>query len=368
MTRGVGHGARRRGDSRRAGGREGRERRVHAGGRDGVMIAIGGHGKAARRAALDDGWRLTVAVAVEAVTAVVDLDAGGGMARVLVDGVLHLAQEVVKLNEVLLGPGAGHRQIVLLRERVLRRGRAAVKHGRRGLMVLRLRHVLLRGSHGASAHGQRAVQRHEGASDLGIGAWVDLAALGVSEEVIDQVIRALAVVASGSAVGDILGAGGVHGGLVEVEAVAGGRLGRVVAMTLLREAAASDLVVVAGSLGAVGSVVKTAVVLLARAREDGVVGVRLDVLLQVLGALEALAAELTLVRLQRDVDPDVGGDVVTLDGGGAARIPLAGEAEVVCALAANMAVTDVLLEEMISARAGMTRLTRAKQKRRAKLT
>jgi hypothetical protein len=34
-------------------------------------------------------------------------------------------------------------------------------------------------------------------------------------------------------------------------------------------------------------------------------GAYLDVLLQILGSLERLAAELTLVRLQRNVDTDV---------------------------------------------------------------
>jgi hypothetical protein len=67
-------------------------------------------------------------------------------------------------------------------------------------------------------------------------------------------------------------------------------------------------------------------------------------LLQILGTLEGLAAELTLVRLERDVDADVRSDVVTLDSGGAARVPLAGEVEVVGALAANVTLTDVLLE------------------------
>jgi hypothetical protein len=66
-------------------------------------------------------------------------------------------------------------------------------------------------------------------------------------------------------------------------------------------------------------------------------------LLQVLGALERLAAELTLVRLERHMDANVRGDVVTLDRSSAARVPLAGEVQVVGALAANMAFTDVLL-------------------------
>ena len=70
----------------------------------------------------------------------------------------------------------------------------------------------------------------------------------------------------------------------------------------------------------------------------------LDVLLQILRALEGLSAELALVRLERDVNSDVRGNVVTLDGGCAARVPLAGKAQVVCALAANMAIANVLLK------------------------
>lgn len=44
----------------------------------------------------------------------------------------------------------------------------------------------------------------------------------------------------------------------------------------------------------------------------------LDMLLEILRALERLAAELALVRLERDMDADVRSDVVALDGGGAA--------------------------------------------------
>jgi hypothetical protein len=51
--------------------------------------------------------------------------------------------------------------------------------------------------------------------------------------------------------------------------------------------------------------------------------------LQILRSLECLAAEFALVRLQGDVDSDVGGDVVTFDGGGTALTPGAGQVEVV---------------------------------------
>lgn len=55
-----------------------------------------------------------------------------------------------------------------------------------------------------------------------------------------------------------------------------------------------------------------------RAKKNRVIGVSLDVLLEILGSLESLATEVALMRLQRDVDADVRGDVITLDGGNAA--------------------------------------------------
>jgi len=74
----------------------------------------------------------------------------------------------------------------------------------------------------------------------------------------------------------------------------------------------------------------------------------LDVLLEILGALERLAAEVTLVRLQGHVHADMRCDVVALDSGGTASIPLAREIEVVGALATNMLLTDVFLNSSVS--------------------
>jgi hypothetical protein len=72
--------------------------------------------------------------------------------------------------------------------------------------------------------------------------------------------------------------------------------------------------------------------------------VRLDVLLQVLGTLEGFAAEVALVRLQGDVDSDVGSDVVALNGRSATVAPLTRKVEVVGALAADMALTNMVLK------------------------
>ena len=69
----------------------------------------------------------------------------------------------------------------------------------------------------------------------------------------------------------------------------------------------------------------------------------LDVLLEILGALERLSAEVALVWLQGNMDTDVRGDVVALDRRGTARVPLASQVEVVGALPANVPLTDVVL-------------------------
>jgi hypothetical protein len=82
---------------------------------------------------------------------------------------------------------------------------------------------------------------------------------------------------------------------------------------------------------------------LRRAHDDTVICVGLDMLLEILRTLEGLSTEFTLVRLQRNVDSNVGGDVVTLDGSGAALTPSASQVEVVGGLAADVTLADMLL-------------------------
>lgn len=72
----------------------------------------------------------------------------------------------------------------------------------------------------------------------------------------------------------------------------------------------------------------------------------LDVLLEILRSLESLATEIALVGLEWDMDADVRRDVVTLDCRGAAGTPLAGQVEVVCAFATDMAFADVVVESL----------------------
>jgi hypothetical protein len=80
------------------------------------------------------------------------------------------------------------------------------------------------------------------------------------------------------------------------------------------------------------------------AEQDGIIGVRLYVLLEILGSLERLTTEVAFMRLQGNVHANVRSDVVALDRGGAAVTPLAGQIQVIGALTTNMAFTDVILQ------------------------
>jgi L-rhamnose isomerase len=96
--------------------------------------------------------------------------------------------------------------------------------------------------------------------------------------------------------------------------------------------------------------VGTASVGLWGAEQYGIIGVRLYVLLEILRTLEGFAAEIALVRLQRNVHANVRGDVIALDSGSATVTPLAGQIQVVGTLATNMALTDVVLRPSQRAR------------------
>jgi hypothetical protein len=69
----------------------------------------------------------------------------------------------------------------------------------------------------------------------------------------------------------------------------------------------------------------------------------LDMLLEILWSLEGLATKLALVRFQRNVNSNVRGNVIALDGGGTTLAPGAGEIEVISRLSANMAFANMLL-------------------------
>ena len=78
-------------------------------------------------------------------------------------------------------------------------------------------------------------------------------------------------------------------------------------------------------------------------RKNRVVGVSLDMLLQVLRTFEGLATEFASMRLQGNMDANVGGDVVSLDNGDATVTPRAGQIQIVGTLTADMIFAHMVL-------------------------
>lgn len=82
-----------------------------------------------------------------------------------------------------------------------------------------------------------------------------------------------------------------------------------------------------------------------RAKQDRVISVRLDVLLEILRALERFATEIALVRLKWHMDANVRGDVVALYSRSTTVAPLASQVQVVGTLATDMALAYMVLEK-----------------------
>lgn len=74
-----------------------------------------------------------------------------------------------------------------------------------------------------------------------------------------------------------------------------------------------------------------------------VLRVGFDMLLEILWTLEGLSTELTLVRLERYVDTNMGRDMIALDRGGTTAAPTAGQVQVIRALATDVTLADVVL-------------------------
>ena len=66
-------------------------------------------------------------------------------------------------------------------------------------------------------------------------------------------------------------------------------------------------------------------------------------LLQILGPLESLAAELAPMRFQGNMNSNMRSDMITLDHGYGAVTPGAGQIEVICAFATDVGIADMIL-------------------------
>jgi hypothetical protein len=192
------------------------------------------------------------------------------------------------------------------------------------------------------------LQAKKALADRGIGVRVELAALQVPKEFVQRIIASLAIV-----------------GMVSILALAQRIVHITVGMWVCSLGRRVWLIVLGGGVGVLPidaidgtlKVMSGSGIPLRVLREHhirmfharfggtnlGVIGMGFDMLLQILGALESLAAEITLVRLERYMHPDVGSDVVPFDRGGVAGTPLASEVQVVSTLTANVAFANMLL-------------------------
>ena len=124
--------------------------------------------------------------------------AAGGRAAVLVDGALHLLQDLVDLLKVTLSSQVWHgwQVVVLVHGAVCRV--AATDSRESGCSS----HVL--GTKATGMDRQGSVERHQRSSNVGIVGWVKAPPLSVSKKIVQIVVAAPAVI--GSAVAQRLGA------------------------------------------------------------------------------------------------------------------------------------------------------------------
>jgi hypothetical protein len=270
---------------------------------------------------------------------------------VLIDSGLHLLEELINVHEISLGTNSGQWKSIL----VLRLVSTVVT----AVTINRYqRWTSWNVIRDAATVDWKTLQCHQALANLSIRAGVNLTTLGITKELVQGVVSALASVIGRvlkiTAMADWVVDWGVRGLLLRgVVTVVSGVMGAITGSSGMHLGVM--VVVAAGSckvlqvsnhfasLPITGSLAWMSM-LLWRAKKDGVVGVCLHVLLEILRTLECLATEIALVGLQGDVDTNVRGDVITLHSGGTALIPATGQVEVVCALASNVLLTDVFKE------------------------
>jgi hypothetical protein len=202
---------------------------------------------------------------------------------------------------------------------------------------------------------RNTLESHESLANLLVRSRIDCSALSISEELIQHIITALATLIVGgssmltdvAAVIDWVIDRGVRGGLLRgIVAVVGSGVGAISGGTWVH--LGSMTIVSVGSFASlsVPRALPMMPMLFRRSKEDRVISMSLDMLLQILRTLERLSTEVTFVRLQRNMDSDVGSDMITLDSGGPARVPSAGEVQVVCALSSDMFLADVFKKSL----------------------
>lgn len=272
----------------------------------------------------------------------------------LIHSGLHLLQELVDVHQVILGPQVWQWQSIL----VLRHVTVVTTTAAAAMSVAIDRNQRRPGGNvigrNSAAMDGNVLQSNQSLSDLLVGRSINTVAFEVAKEIVQGIVVTLSgiersMLANFTTMADRVIDGAV-GRLLLRSIVAG--MGLVVGSGI---AAATTrvhmgtLIIVAATIcfaTSVSGALARVSVLFRGAKENGVIGVCLDMLLQVLWTLECLSTEVTFVRLQWDMDADVRSDVVTFDSGSAAGVPSTGQVQVVCALSSDVLLTDMVKESL----------------------
>lgn len=223
----------------------------------------------------------------------------------LVDSVLHLFKELIDVDQIVLGADIGHGGEVVTRSLGTTGAVTAAAADRdrcRNLLVFRHRTI---------ENGKlESLQAEKTLADRGVGVRVELATLEVAKEFVQRVVATLPVIGMVSILA--LAQGVVHIAVGMRVRSLRGRVRLVVlgssVCILTIDAADRALKVVSGSSVSLG-VLREHHIRVLHTRFGGpnlgIVGMGLDMLLQILGALECLATEITLMRLEWYMHPDV---------------------------------------------------------------
>lgn len=287
------------------------------------------------------------------------VDSGGcHLVGAIVDGGLRLLHDLI------------HEEKIILRPQVVQSGQLILRGWR---IDPDLRASAAQGASSAGILGQSSIaherqltglNRQQTALDLGIRLRVEVAALRVVIEIVQRADALISNIQAGMVssvptlvrgVEDMAVARRVRllrrtivslGAVRRLMIVTQGRVRLQLLMLLLLVTVVPIwLVLVAHAVMAIliGTI---PVLLVRRAHQHGVFGVRLDVFLQILRPFERLATKLTSMRFQWHVDTDVGGDVVPLDDLNLTVTPPAGEIEIVGALATDVGFANVIIKQL----------------------
>jgi hypothetical protein len=270
-----------------------------------------------------------------------------GRVRVLVDSTLQLLQELVDVQEIALSPEIGQGQSIW----VMHRRVSGLSH--HGATMPILRHTATLITAAATENWKlHSLETHKSLANVIVGSGVNCTAFSIAKKLVQCVVSR--TLSDFVIVVQLLSL---------IDGIVHWAIGRVLWWTAIETSwGASRMLLAVAAIWTKGSVrilistrfsiltrvalspMWTATVRLGRAKQDRVISVRLDMLFEILGTLERLAAEVAFVRLQRNMNTNVRSNVITLDRGGTAVAPLTGQVQIVGALAANVTFTDVIVE------------------------